>query len=86
VSNENIPARRKEKTMRVNLNLKAELIKRFGSQVEAAKAMGIRENRLSYIVRGHILPSEAERKALEYGLGRACVQSLLNGSRQRIEK
>jgi len=64
--------------MRVNLNLKAELIKRFGSEVEAAKAMGIRENRLSYIVRGHIQPSRREREALEQTLGKIKVKFLLS--------
>lgn len=51
--------------MGVNLNLKSELVKRFGSQVEAAKQMGIRESKLSYIVRGHVQPSEREREALD---------------------
>jgi len=60
-----------------NLELKAELIRRWASQVEAAKAMGIRENRLSYIVRGHTEPSEREREALEKSLGRGVVRKLL---------
>lgn len=63
--------------MKVNISLKAELIKRFGSQVVAAKAMGIRENRLSYIVRGHVQPSEAERKVLERALGKTNARTLL---------
>ena len=50
--------------MSVNLNLKAEPIKRFGSQVEATKSLGIRENRLSYIIRGHTEPTEREQKTL----------------------
>ena len=72
--------------MGVNLELKAELIRRFGSQIEAAKAMGIRDNRLSYIVRGHILPSEAEGKALEHELGEACAQRLLKKFTQSTQK
>ncbi len=63
--------------MSVNISLKAELVRRFGTQVEAAKAMGIRENRLSYIVRGHIKPSEREHKALAEALGKAHVRRLL---------
>ncbi len=43
--------------MTINWNLKSVLVRRFGSQVEAAIRMGIRENRLSYIVRGHTIPS-----------------------------
>ena len=72
--------------MNVNLNLKAELMRRFGSQVEAARQMGIRENRLSYIVRGHTEPSERERKALEDSLGKALVRRLLGGATLCHEK
>ena len=66
--------------MEVNNDLKAEIIRRFGSQVVGANEMGIRENRLSYIVRGHTVPTEQEREALEAALGRAAVQKLLKGS------
>ena len=48
--------------MNVNFNLRAELIKQFGSQVKAAKAMGITENRLSHIVGARVQLSERERK------------------------
>ena len=48
--------------MNVNFNLRAELIKQFGSQVKAAKAMGITESRLSHIVRARVQLSERERK------------------------
>lgn len=63
--------------MRVNWDLKSALVEHFGSQVEAARQIGIRENRLSYIVRGHGVPSEPEREALERALGRATVRRLL---------
>lgn len=48
--------------MNVNFNLQGELIKQFGSQVKAAKAMGITESRVSHIVGVHVQPSERERK------------------------
>ncbi len=64
----------------MNLELKAELIRRFGSQIEAAIQMGIRENRLSYIVRGHTVPTKREREALELALGSATVQRLLKNN------
>ena len=64
--------------MSIKWNLKSALVERFGSQVEAAKATGIRENRMSYIVRGHIQPSERERKALEQALGKAKTRRLLS--------
>ena len=63
--------------MDVNLELKAELIRRFGSQVVAAQHMGIRESKLSYIIRGHSPPSDRERRALEKSLGKAVVRNLL---------
>ena len=66
----------------MNLELKAELIRRFGSQIEAAVQMGIRENRLSYIVRGHVQPSKQEREALEAAIGRATVRRLLKQNSQ----
>ena len=53
----------------MNLELKLELIRRFGSQIVAARTLGIRESKLSYIVRGHAEPSEKERGALERALG-----------------
>jgi len=62
----------------INWRLKEVLVHMYGSQVEAAKAMGIRENRLSYIVRGHIQPSRREREALEQTLGKIKVKFLLS--------
>lgn len=61
----------------MNLSLRLELIKRFGTQVNAAKELEIRESRLSYIVNGHIAPSDKERKALDRVLGPAVVRKLL---------
>ncbi len=69
--------------MPINWNLKSALVERFGSQVEAAREMEIRENRLSYIVRGHTEPSEREREALEEALGRAMVRRLLKSNSQK---
>jgi len=68
----------KDNQMEVNNDLKAEIIRRFGSQVVGANKMGIRENRLSYIVRGHTVPSDQEREALELALGPAMVKRLFN--------
>ena len=70
----------------VNLALKAELIKRFGTQVEAAKQMGIRENRLSYLVRGHVEPSEKERQALVKALGQKLAKKLLTKERRKKDE
>jgi DNA-binding transcriptional regulator YdaS (Cro superfamily) len=53
----------------MKLELKIELIRRFGSQIVAARHLGIGESRLSHIVRGHAEPSVKEREALERALG-----------------
>jgi len=59
--------------MSINWNFKTELGDRYGSQVQAANALGLLENRLSYIIRGHSKPSKQEREALEEALGKALV-------------
>jgi hypothetical protein len=53
----------------MNLKLKLELIKRFGTQIVAARQLGIRESKLSYIVRGHSVPNGREREILKKALG-----------------
>lgn len=70
--------------MAVNLNLKGELVRRYGSQFEASRALGIRESKLSYIVRGHREPNEHEREALEKALGRSFVRKTLNGKNEKL--
>ena len=56
--------------------MRAAIVEKFGTQIEAANLLGIREARLSYILRGHVLPSEPERKVLEDNLGRELVRRL----------
>jgi ribosome-binding protein aMBF1 (putative translation factor) len=63
--------------------LRLELLKRFGSQIEAANAMGIRENRLSYIIHGHVVPTERERRTLERTLGEKVTKKLLRNLRTK---
>jgi hypothetical protein len=53
----------------MNIELKIAVIRRFRSQVEASKELGIRENRLSYLVRGHVEPNDRERDVLRNALG-----------------
>jgi len=57
-----LPYAKVEVNMGINLELKAELIRPFGTRIEAAKTMGITENRLSHIVRARAQLSERERK------------------------
>jgi len=61
----------------VKLELKIELIRRFGSQIVAARHIGIGESRLSHIIRGHVEPSEKEREAIERVLGASLTKKLL---------
>jgi hypothetical protein len=53
----------------VNIDLKVELIRRFGTQVVAAKQLKIREAKLSYLLHGHAEPNQREREALKKALG-----------------
>ena len=55
--------------MKLNWELKRTLIERFGSQINAAWDLGLRERRISYLVRGHAQPTEEELRALKQALG-----------------
>ena len=54
----------------MNINLKVEIIRRFGSQVVAAKKLKIGESKLSYLVNEHVEPTPEERDVLKKALGR----------------
>jgi hypothetical protein len=64
----------------MKLELKMELIRRFGSQIVAARHLEIGESRLSHIVRGHAEPSVKEREALEQALGPSVARKVLKRS------
>jgi hypothetical protein len=53
----------------VNIDLKIALIRRFGSQIVAARRLKIRESKLSFFVHGHSMPNEHEREILRKALG-----------------
>jgi len=65
---------------RLNWNLKTVLVEKFGSQISAASQIGIAQNRMSYIIRGHVRPSDREWKALERALGPARAKKLLKSN------
>ena len=67
----------------VNWRLKSEVGKRFGSQIEAAKALSMTENRLSHLIRGHVTPNEKELKALKETLGKQIVKEILPEERTK---
>ena len=69
--------------MGVNIDLKCALIRLYGSQVRASRKLGIRESKLSYIVRGHAEPSDRERQALEGALGKKVIRKLLRDESQQ---
>jgi len=53
----------------LNRELKAAIVLRYGTQTEAAKDLGVRENRLSRIIQGHDRPSKDEQRRLSERLG-----------------
>jgi ribosome-binding protein aMBF1 (putative translation factor) len=70
----------------MNMALRLALIEKFGSQVVAARKLGIRENKLSYLVRGHTQPSDTERRSLEKVLGRERVNGIFDTGRASEEQ
>lgn len=60
----------------MNLELKVELIRRFGSQAAAARALAMRESKLSRIIRGWEIPSKREIEIFERVLGRPLVKKV----------
>ena len=53
----------------MKFDLKIALVKKFGSQIRAARDLAICESRLSYLVNEHRSPSEQERETLRVALG-----------------
>ncbi len=66
--------------MGLNWPLKQALIEKFGTQIRASREMGIKEGRLSYIIRGHVQPSERERRALENALSKSVFKRCAKGA------
>jgi hypothetical protein len=56
------------------LQLKTRIIQTHGSQIVAARAIGIDETRLSRIIRGHIRPRADERDKLIAAFGAAALR------------
>ena len=49
--------------------LRIAIVRKFFSQVAAARELGIRESRLSYLLHGHAQPTRMERELLAKALG-----------------
>jgi len=67
--------------MPINWKLKRAIVDRFGSQGEAARQIKIGESKLSSIIRGHVQPTNHERKALESALEDLFAETLLDPER-----
>jgi hypothetical protein len=63
----------------VNRQLKAEIFLRFDSQADAARALGLKEPRLSRILHYRIQPSDKERRAFVRVFGEKRIDALLKG-------
>ena len=66
--------------------LRIEIVKKFRTQINAAREMKIGESRLSHIIRGHHTPSARERRALEKALGSNRVCKILNEPRAEDQR
>jgi hypothetical protein len=53
----------------MNVELKIAIIRRFGSQIRAAKPLQVDEPRLSRLVNGHVEPTAQERQRFTTALG-----------------
>jgi hypothetical protein len=67
-----------------NWRLKSLLGDRFGTQLHAAKVLGISDAELSKIVRGHREPSTDLRAALERELGKKQAAEVLDETKSAI--
>ena len=67
----------------MNRQLKAEIFLRFGSQADAAQALGLQESRLSKIIHYRIPPSAKERRAFVRVFGEERTNRLLAGGENR---
>ena len=52
-----------------NFELKAAIIRRYGSQIVAARELGISTTHLSHLVQGHDVPRPGEEEILRQKLG-----------------
>jgi transcriptional regulator with XRE-family HTH domain len=69
----------------MRLTLKTAILSQRRSQRELARATGIRENRMSGIVRGWVIPRPDERAAIATALGRSSRGLFRNKETMRHE-
>ena len=66
--------------MPIRFELKNALAKKYGTQIEASRTLRIRESRLSYLVCGHVDPTDEEMKILRLALGRNLIRRAFDRS------
>ena len=71
--------------MRTNLDLKAELIRRWGSQTASARALGLSESRLSRLIHGWSVPTAAEVETFSRVLGSEIASKLRQHQTNELE-
>ena len=54
----------------MNRNFRVAIVEVFGTQIRASRKLKIRESRLSYLINGHVDPSEKEVEIIEAAFGR----------------
>lgn len=60
----------------IRWKLKERLVSRYGSQINAAQTLNLRESRLSYLVNGHAEPSPEELHSFRKALGSRVVREI----------
>lgn len=64
----------------MNLELKAEIIRKYGAQFPFAAALGIREATVSAVIRGHHVLDDANRRRWAEALGIKDYERLFQGA------
>lgn len=52
-----------------NLELKIRIIRKFGTQTDFARVVGVREDKLSRLINGRVYPTEWEKEIIAQKLG-----------------
>lgn len=70
----------------MNLALRLELLKRFRTQMRAAKSLKIQPSKLSSILHGYAKPSEKELRRLQQALGAEVLRLFLSSRQSKRKK
>jgi len=70
----------------VNLDLKIAIMRRWGTQLRASRALDIPESKISYFINGLKLPNPREREILNRELGAELVEKLFTEDPDLVTK